>query len=85
MTPVTFEGDAPFVLPVVQSASALALGETVEMKLVVLIDGHPTPVWVPLIPAIADLLTTDLLQATADALSHKGRHHTRPAVPQGDR
>ena len=45
MTPVTFEGVAPFALPVLQSGGAVEQGGLVAMTLYVIVsDLDPTPI-----------------------------------------
>lgn len=76
MTPVTFEGVAPFALPVLQSGGAVEQGGLVAMTLYVIVsdlDPAPIAVHVDMTAATADHLGTQLLMAAADALVARKR------------
>ena len=71
---VTFEGHPPFELPTVQSATVQFSGETVEMTLFLLADGHnPVPVHVPMTVATARTLGLVLSRVAREAEIAKGR------------
>jgi hypothetical protein len=64
---ITFQGPGPFALPVVQSASATALGENVEMTLRVSVDGRIELVYTQMIERVASELATQLIAASTQA------------------
>jgi hypothetical protein len=66
-----FEDDGPDTLPAVQSASAVAQDENVEMSLSVLVDGRQRVIRAPMVSSVADQLATALRQAAAQAPANK--------------
>jgi hypothetical protein len=70
MTPVEFEGDAPFALPVAQGAVAVERDGIVAMTLYLSVPGHgpmPVAVHVDMLRDTAAHLGDLLIQAAADA------------------
>ena len=64
---VTFEGTAPFALPVAQSGTVRAVSDTVEMTLYHVLPEHgpkPKPVRTLMTAAIARQLAEGLVQAS---------------------
>jgi len=71
---VTFEGVPPFELPTVQNATVQFSGETVEMTLFLLADGHQlSPVRVPMSIATARTLGLALCRTALEAERATGR------------
>jgi hypothetical protein len=71
MTPLKFEGEPPFALPAVQSASAVARDEIVEMTLRVLVEGRLTTVYARMSHQVADGFATQLPEAAQTAHMNK--------------
>jgi hypothetical protein len=69
---VIFEGDPPFHLPLVQSATAAAVDSTVELTLYALIDGqgsHPVPMRAQMTWPVAQQLAGLIYRAAMTAES----------------
>ena len=71
MTEVSFQGEAPFGLPAVQSTSAVAHGETVEVTFYMLVGGQLAPVRAQMVEEVASALASQLAQAAADARANE--------------
>jgi len=70
---IKFEGDGPDTLPAVQSASAHAKDENVEMAHSVLVDGRERVIRAEMVSRVADQLAIALHQAAAQALANRRR------------
>jgi len=70
---IKFEGDGPDTLPAVQSASAHAKDDNVEMTLSVLVNGRKRVIRAEMVSRVADQLATALHQAAAQAIANKKR------------
>jgi hypothetical protein len=75
MTPVTFAGEAPYALPVVQRAIARAVNDAVEMTLYAIIPDQgpePVPIRAMMTWHLAQTLAQEMAGAALEAESNAG-------------
>jgi hypothetical protein len=71
MTEVSFQGEAPFGLPAVQSTAVVAHGETVEVTFYMFVRGALAPVRAQMVEKVASALASQLTQAAAEARANE--------------